>query len=100
MGCPSYPKTYSIFWDRNLIKKFIIKVKNHFNNMGLFLLPFFKGYGLITEEGNEIVKIKGLSKDAIENIKVTDLEQLLKKDASKQIIQSNPCPAKQGCGGV
>jgi hypothetical protein len=49
----------------------------------VFLAP--KVYGLITEDNEEIIKVKGLKK----NVKLTfnDLEQLLIKDSSKVLTQ-------------
>lgn len=52
----------------------------------VFLAP--KVYGLIDTEGNEIIKAKGLTKDSIKSIKVSDLELLLVKDSTKQFTQT------------
>jgi hypothetical protein len=52
----------------------------------VFLAP--KVYGLVDNEGNEIIKAKGLTKNNIKNIKITDLEQLLNLDATKVFTQS------------
>jgi hypothetical protein len=55
----------------------------------VFLAP--KVYGLITVNENgdniEIIKAKGLTKDSIKNIKVSDLELLLNKDSIKLFNQ-------------
>ena len=48
---------------------------------GLFLAP--KVYGLVTQEGQEIIKAKGLPKNTIKDLKVSDLELLLRKDSLK-----------------
>jgi hypothetical protein len=53
---------------------------------GVFLAP--KVYGLITTEGNEIIKIKGLSKDSLDNINFNNLELLLHKDSSLEFSQT------------
>lgn len=52
----------------------------------VFLAP--KVYALITEEGQEIIKAKGLTKDAIQNIHIADYEQLLNKNSSRVFNQS------------
>jgi len=57
----------------------------HIISKAVFLAP--KVYGLITEDNEEIIKVKGLSKDTIKNIKFADLEQLLIKDTSKVFTQ-------------
>lgn len=57
----------------------------HTITKGVFLAP--KVYGLIETNGNEIIKAKGLTKNSIENIKVSHLELLLKKDATKLFTQ-------------
>lgn len=53
----------------------------------MFLAP--KVYGLITQEGNEIIKIKGITPKAIanENIQFNDLTQLLVQDSTKEFTQ-------------
>ena len=56
------------------------------NNKAVFLAP--KVYGLITDKGETIIKAKGLTKDSIKNIRVSDLELLLIKDSSRQLTQS------------
>jgi hypothetical protein len=48
----------------------------------VFLAP--KVYGYITEEGKEIIKIKGLKKP---DLNLNELESLLLKDSSKEITQ-------------
>jgi len=46
-------------------------------------------YALITEDNQEIIKIKGITPDAIlkENIHFNDIAQLLIKDSSKEFTQ-------------
>lgn len=57
----------------------------HVITKAVFLAP--KVYGLIDTEDNEIIKAKGLTKDSIKDIKVSDLELLLRKDATKLFTQ-------------
>ena len=57
----------------------------HTITKAVFLAP--KVYGLIEVNGNELIKAKGLTKDTIKNLKVSNLEQLLKKDATKLFTQ-------------
>jgi hypothetical protein len=52
----------------------------------VFLAP--KVYGFIDENGNEIVKVKGVAKEHLKDFHIQDLEQLLFKDASKEFVQS------------
>ena len=58
----------------------------HVITKAVFLAP--KVYGLITSEGKEIIKIKGLTKDVIKNINFSDLEDLLREDSTKLFTQS------------
>jgi hypothetical protein len=51
----------------------------------IFLAP--KVYGYITESGQEVIKVKGLTKNIVKTIKVNDLEALLIKDSSKEFNQ-------------
>lgn len=48
----------------------------------MFLAP--KVYGLITEDGKEIIKVKGLTPSALSGFKFTDLEALLIQDSSRE----------------
>ena len=48
----------------------------------VFLAP--KVYGLITDNGEEIIKIKGMTHDVISNLHIGDLEQLLVLDSKKR----------------
>ena len=52
----------------------------------VFLAP--KVYGLITEEGKEIIKVKGLTPESVSQLSVNDLNELLIKDTSKNISQT------------
>lgn len=45
----------------------------------VFLAP--KVYGIITTAGKEIIKVKGVTKNALQNVHIKDLENLLYKDA-------------------
>jgi len=70
----------------HLIGKELGQMKlEHIIKKAVFLAP--KVYGLIEDNGNEIIKAKGLTKDSIKSIKVTDLELLLKKDSSRLFTQ-------------
>lgn len=57
----------------------------HVIKKAVFLAP--KVYGLVDHEGNEIIKAKGLLKDTIKNIKVSDLDLLLTKDSTRLFTQ-------------
>jgi hypothetical protein len=52
----------------------------------VFLAP--KVYGLIDVNGNETIKIKGVTDEIIKNVHINDLEHLLIKDSSKVFNQS------------
>ena len=58
----------------------------HVIERGVFLAP--KVYGLITDQGEEIIKIKGVSKEILKGIHIQDLENLLIIDSSKELTQS------------
>lgn len=58
----------------------------HVISKAVFLAP--KVYALITENGEQIIKAKGLTKDAIQNITIADYELLLQKDSSRILKQS------------
>jgi hypothetical protein len=86
-----YTDTDSAVVDSELPKPFINdklgKLKLEYTiDKAVFLAP--KLYGLVTTDGNEIIKAKGLTKDTITSIKVSDLEQLLIKDSIKVFTQS------------
>ena len=51
----------------------------------VFLAP--KVYGFITDQGEEIIKVKGLKSDALKDLHVSDLEELLIKDSSREFNQ-------------
>jgi hypothetical protein len=51
----------------------------------VFLAP--KVYGLITTDGKEIIKVKGLTSEMIPNTHIGDLENLLIKDTKLDFIQ-------------
>jgi hypothetical protein len=57
----------------------------HTIKKAIFLAP--KVYGLVDINDNEIIKAKGLTKDSIKNLKVSDLELLLRKDITKIFTQ-------------
>jgi len=64
------------------------KVKLEYTiNRAVFLAP--KVYGFVDVEGNEVIKVKGLSKEELSDIHVRDLELLLLliKDSSKELNQ-------------
>ena len=58
----------------------------HIINKAVFLAP--KVYALITDQGEQIIKAKGLTKDVIQDINIADFEFLLSKDSSKLLKQS------------
>ena len=43
---------------------------------------------MITDQGEQIIKAKGLTKDVIQDINIADFEFLLSKDSSKLLKQS------------
>jgi hypothetical protein len=51
----------------------------------VFLAP--KVYGLITTDGDEIIKIKGINNEIVPDIHINDLEKLLVLDSSKEFMQ-------------
>jgi hypothetical protein len=57
----------------------------HVIKRAVFLAP--KVYGLITEEGSEIIKIKGVKNEILDNINIKDLENLLRFDESRVFTQ-------------
>jgi hypothetical protein len=58
----------------------------HVIKRAVFLAP--KVYGFVDILNNEIIKVKGLTSDAIKNLHIEDLESLQIKDSSKEFIQS------------
>ena len=86
-----YSDTDSIVIDKklpdNLISDELGKFKLEYEiTHAFFLAP--KVYGLITPDNKEIIKIKGLSADAIKDKHYIDLEFLLRKDAILDIKQN------------
>ena len=57
----------------------------HIIDRAVFIAP--KVYGLITSEGEEIIKIKGLSKELLPNIHIQDLENLLFINSTLELNQ-------------
>ena len=51
----------------------------------VFLAP--KVYGIITTEGKEIIKVKGITKEALSNIHISDLEYLLVQNQKSKLSQ-------------
>jgi hypothetical protein len=54
-------------------------------NRAVFLAP--KVYGFITTDGEEIVKVKGVTQKSLEGLHVSELEQLLVKDSNMEFNQ-------------
>jgi len=46
-------------------------------------------YALITEDGKEIIKVKGLTNEVISKLTFNDLESLLIKDSTREFTQKN-----------
>ena len=57
----------------------------HIVSKAVFLAP--KVYGLVTVEGEEIIKIKGVGSEVIKNVHLKDLENLLIEDSSRVYSQ-------------
>jgi hypothetical protein len=57
----------------------------HIIDKAVFLAP--KVYALITDSGQEIVKVKGLKHDAISKLHFSDLETLLIQDSTREFTQ-------------
>jgi hypothetical protein len=57
----------------------------HVIKKAVFLAP--KVYALITEDGQEIIKVKGLKHDVISRLTFSDIEALLIKDSSREFHQ-------------
>jgi hypothetical protein len=57
----------------------------HIINRAIFLAP--KVYGLITESGEEIIKVKGINHEVASSLHLSDLEQLLIEDSSREFTQ-------------
>jgi len=52
----------------------------------IFLAP--KVYAFTTTDNEEILKIKGISKDNLQNVNINDIEELLVKDSTKEFNQT------------
>jgi hypothetical protein len=57
----------------------------HVIERAIFLAP--KVYGLVTADGTEIIKVKGIHQEIASNLNINDLEQLLVIDSSKEFTQ-------------
>jgi hypothetical protein len=57
----------------------------HIITRAVFLAP--KVYALITDDGQEIIKVKGIKQDALLGLHIEDLENLLVKDSTKEFTQ-------------
>lgn len=85
-----YTDTDSIVIDKQLPESMVgdklgqLKLE-HVVNRAVFLAP--KVYGLITEEGEEIIKVKGISHSVASELHINELEYLLIKDSSKVFTQ-------------
>jgi hypothetical protein len=85
-----YSDTDSIVIDKplpsNMVGPNIGQLKlEYIVDKAVFLAP--KVYGLVTVDGEEIIKIKGVSKDIVSKLQFSDLEALLIKDSSREFIQ-------------
>lgn len=86
-----YSDTDSIYINKPLDNSYIsntilgkLKLENIITK-GIFLAP--KVYGLQTEDGQTIIKAKGLTKEGISKLSLSDLESLLIKDSNKEFNQ-------------
>ena len=71
----------------NMVGKDLGQMKlEHTITKAVFLAP--KVYGLIEQNGNEIIKIKGITKELLPNFHIQDLQDLLYIDTSKEFNQS------------
>ena len=87
-----YTDTDSIFIDKELDPSFIsstilgkMKLERICNN-AIFLAP--KVYGLLDQNGQEIIKVKGLGKTALKDVNLNTLESLLINDSSIKFNQN------------
>jgi hypothetical protein len=70
----------------DLIGKGLGQVKLEYTiNKAVFLAP--KVYAIITDEGKEIIKVKGLTHEVISKLNFSDLEALLIKDSTREFTQ-------------
>lgn len=74
----------------------MIELYLHGGNLGQFKLEYTvsravflapKVYGLLTTDGDEVIKVKGLTQKALQGVHVQDLEALLIQDSSKAFTQ-------------
>ena len=85
-----YSDTDSAVIDRQLDSEFVgnklgqMKLE-HTINKAVFLAP--KVYGLVDIEGNEILKVKGVTSSTAAKLSFNELESLLVKDSSKEFNQ-------------
>jgi hypothetical protein len=85
-----YSDTDSIIIDKPLPEYMIGSELGQLKLENKALKAFFiapKVYGLINDSYDEIIKIKGLNKNDIKDIKLSDLETLLIKDTTKIFTQ-------------
>ena len=57
----------------------------HIVERAVFLAP--KVYGLVTDKGDQIIKVKGVTKVLIDDLNIDDLESLLVKDSTLEFNQ-------------
>ena len=86
-----YSDTDSVVVDKQLpefmVGKELGQLKlEHVVTKAVFLAP--KVYGLVDVDGSEIIKVKGVVKEMLADIKVSDLEQLLTEDSSREFTQT------------
>jgi DNA polymerase elongation subunit (family B) len=85
-----YSDTDSIVIDQPLPEEFVgtnlgqLKLE-HTIDRAVFLAP--KVYGLVDTDGQEIIKVKGVTHELATELHINDLEQLLVKDSSKEFNQ-------------
>ena len=58
----------------------------HSINRAVFLAP--KVYGLVDVDGNEIIKVKGVTHEIASGLTLNHLEELLVKDSAKEFTQT------------
>jgi len=85
-----YSDTDSVVIDKTLPEEVTAKELEqlkleHIVKKAVFLAP--KVYGLLTESGEEIIKIKGIPHEVASKSHLRVLELLLLKDSSKEFIQ-------------
>lgn len=85
-----YSDTDSVVIDKALPAKMVGgnlgQFKLEYNiKQAVFLAP--KVYGLITKDGDEIIKVKGLTSKALQGLHIQDLDALLSLDSMKEFTQ-------------